>query len=290
MKKEWLVKTIALGIVVLFIEIAITPSIGISNYLDDTTPPVTTISFNPPEPDGENGWYVSIVTVTLNATDDDSGVNVTYYRVDGGIWYNYTEPFILVDDGEDIFIEFYSVDNVGNQEEIKSDVVDIDKTKPDVSLEYEVIGGNPQDGWDFLFTAIATDYVSGMDRVEFYVKFYDNTHLEETVKGVGPAYCWIYHYPYYEFIVRGLIFNPEITDEYVKFFAVMVGILKFKPPYIEIYAYSYDVAGNWDFYGISNSCSKVTISSGIYLFKNLTLPSDYEGYIGKFFIRAKFYT
>jgi len=37
---------------------------------NDTTPPVTTISFGPLYPDGYNGWYVSDVTITLEATDD----------------------------------------------------------------------------------------------------------------------------------------------------------------------------------------------------------------------------
>ena len=43
-----------MAVITLFI-VVVYPTIAISNYLDDTTPPVTTISFNPPEPDGENG-------------------------------------------------------------------------------------------------------------------------------------------------------------------------------------------------------------------------------------------
>jgi hypothetical protein len=61
-------KCLAIGIILLFVGVAINPITGISSNRDDTTPPVTTISFNPPEPDGENGWYVSNVTVILNAS------------------------------------------------------------------------------------------------------------------------------------------------------------------------------------------------------------------------------
>jgi hypothetical protein len=290
MRKEWLVKTLALVIVVLFLITAVSSTTGISNYLDDTIPPITTISFNPPEPDGENGWYISNATFTLNASDDDSGVNITYYRVDGGIWYNYTEPFILVEDGEDILIEFYSIDNAGNQEEIKSSLVDIDKTKPEIVFYYEWTGGNPQDGWEITVTATANDDTSGMNRVEFNF----SGIFGEIVIGPGPTYQWIYTLPpslpprLYELKVRGLILNPEITDEYVKFFAIFVIIFGLYYRYSYLEAYAYDNAGNWDFYNIMDSFSSLTVSPGIYLFTNVILPSNYTGTIDKFFIRATF--
>ncbi len=283
-------KRVTSALLVLFMIIAVTPSIGFSNYLDDTTPPFTTISFNPPEPDGENGWYVSTVTVTLNATDDDSGVNVTKYRIDGGIWYNYTEPFILADDGEDVLIEFYSVDNAENVEEVKSAIIDIDKTSPEITLSYEVTGGNPQDGWIIEFTATAKDGTSGMNRVEFNFSGVSR----EIVIGPGPIYQWIYTLPpslpplLCGLKVRGLILNPEITDEYVKFYAIVVIIFGLYQYYRYIDAYAYDNAGNWDFETIMNSFSSITVSPGFYLFKSVTLPSNYTGTIGKFFIRATF--
>ena len=136
---------LVVGVILLFIGVAVQPSIGLSNN-DDTTPPVTTISFEPPVPDGLNGWYVSDVTVMLNATDDMSGVNVTYYRIDGGEWVIYDTPFVLSEDGDDILIECYSIDKVGNVEDVKSSKLDIDQTKPVVILTYEIVGGNPHQG------------------------------------------------------------------------------------------------------------------------------------------------
>ena len=85
------------------------------NSDNDTTPPVTTCILNPLEPDGENGWYVSKITVTLNATDDDSGVNITRYRIDCSAWQIYLQPFTMTLDGQHI-IHYYSVDNAGNTE------------------------------------------------------------------------------------------------------------------------------------------------------------------------------
>jgi Ca2+-binding RTX toxin-like protein len=38
----------------------------------DVTPPMTSIEMSPTSPDGRNGWYLSPVTVTVAATDDDA--------------------------------------------------------------------------------------------------------------------------------------------------------------------------------------------------------------------------
>jgi hypothetical protein len=147
-------------------------------------PPVTTISFDPPEPDGENGWYVSNVTVTLNATDYD-GVNATYYRINCGEWNNYSSPFIISEDGDDIHIEFYSVDNAGKEEDVKSAWIDIDKTPPNVTVELEVkrIGWRK---WLIIITITSHENTSGMDRVEFFL----NGGLQSVVSGSGPSYSW----------------------------------------------------------------------------------------------------
>jgi hypothetical protein len=153
-------------------------------YEDD--PPVTNIYFDPPDPDGENGWYVTPVTVTLEAKDDMNEVNTTYYSINSEPWVIYESPFVLSEDEDDILIEYYSVDTSGNIELKKSAWLDIDKTPPTIDLTYEVTGGNPIEGWRFIFTATATDVISGMERVEFFF----NNELLETVYGLGPTYEW----------------------------------------------------------------------------------------------------
>jgi len=51
-----------------------------------TTPPSTTYTRTPSNPDGDNGWYVSPVRFDLEATDLESGVKEINYRVDEGTW------------------------------------------------------------------------------------------------------------------------------------------------------------------------------------------------------------
>ena len=272
---------LAIGITFLLLSVAVTPIIGISNN-DDTTPPVTTISFNPPIPNGENGWYVSDVTVRLNATDDLSGVNVTYYRIDGGKWVIYESPFIISEDGDDILIEFYSVDKAGNVEEVKSQRLDIDQTEPYMEIFWEYIGGDPLSGWELLIEAWATDDMSGMNRVEFRL---DNAY--ETVYGPGPLFEWItkvrIFYP-----VLGLIRNLNITEDFVKFFGIIFRIGNANPSLSFFDVYAYDNAGNRNHYETHGHIYP-PYDPGIYLFKSFSLENYYKGFISKHFIFAIFY-
>jgi hypothetical protein len=60
------------------------------------------------------GWYVTNVTVTLNATDE-TGVKETKYSIDGGAWITYTGPFVIEEPGTHL-VEYYSVDIWGVEE------------------------------------------------------------------------------------------------------------------------------------------------------------------------------
>lgn len=146
----------------------------------DTESPVTTAVLGPATPNGCNGWYTSDVTVTLNAQDREMGT--TYYRIDGGSWLTYTGQFTIGIEGEHT-IEYYSVDAVGNEEEVKSVSFKIDKTTPTGSLNV------PQAGYIYFFgrelmprilvkdkaliiggltaTASASDSTSGVAHVTF---------------------------------------------------------------------------------------------------------------------------
>jgi hypothetical protein len=148
----------------------------------DCVAPTTTCILNPPLPDGNEGWYVSNVEVTLTATDDRE-VAATYYSIDGGSWLEYTAPITVSADGEHT-VSYYSVDGVGNTEDAKFCAsFKIDKTAPSASLN------TPQAGYIYLFgrelmprildqstaliiggytaTATASDASSGVDYVRF---------------------------------------------------------------------------------------------------------------------------
>ncbi len=52
----------------------------------DTTPPTTTRTTTPSSPNGNNGWFTVPVQFQLQATDLESGVKETHYRIDSGAW------------------------------------------------------------------------------------------------------------------------------------------------------------------------------------------------------------
>lgn len=99
----------------------------------DTTAATTTAVLNGEE--GEDNWFRSDVTVELTAEDNPGGLGVDYtlYKLDGGDWQEYTAPLEFSEEGNHT-IEFYSVDNDENIEEVKSVTFSIDKTPPIVSI------------------------------------------------------------------------------------------------------------------------------------------------------------
>ena len=86
-------------------------------------------------------------------------------------------------------IEFYSVDNLGNAETIKSVTLDIDKTSPEIIIEYNKTKINNKE-WLLDFNFIVTDETSGVDRIDIYL----NDILQETITGPGPDYEWEFKY------------------------------------------------------------------------------------------------
>jgi hypothetical protein len=127
----------------------------------DSTPPTTTIAMNGTL--GKHEWYTSQVMVTLTATDSQSGVLSTMYRIDNGNWITYTGPFTISDDGSHS-VSYYSVDTVGNAETPSTAPCKIDQTKPSITLTKTQI-----DLIDVTFTAQVSDATSDIDRVEFYL-------------------------------------------------------------------------------------------------------------------------
>ena len=131
-----------------------------STFEVDNTPPITSDSLSGIM--GNNGWWVSPVTVTLNATDSQSGVAKTTYKINGGSEEIYTSPIVLGVDG--IYtIEYRSEDKVGNLEGWKSVEVKIDTTDPETTDD--ITGTAGLNGWwvsDVYVTLNATDNLSGV--------------------------------------------------------------------------------------------------------------------------------
>ena len=142
----------------------------------DFTSPKTMYSLNS-KPNG-NGWYKSNVEVILSSNDDASGIKEIRYKIDDKDWKKYEGKFLLGNGKHNI--KYYSIDNAGNVEEIKSIEIKIDEILPEISFKqpsnYLYISGRAVISINTCIIigrlniqAIAADNVSGIEKVEFYV-------------------------------------------------------------------------------------------------------------------------
>lgn len=96
----------------------------------DETPPVSVLTITGTQ--GLGGWHVSSTSLSIVATDSESGVKNTYYSLGGAAT---TTGNTAVIDTEGVHsLGYYSEDNAGNVEIPQYASVKIDKTPPEVVL------------------------------------------------------------------------------------------------------------------------------------------------------------
>jgi hypothetical protein len=143
----------------------------------DVTPPSTTMTCN----GGScSAWWTQVpVNVALLPTDSGgSGVAATYYTTDGSdpatspTRQPYLGAFTVT---ETSTVTFYSVDNAGNTETPKSQLVQIDAAAPSVAITAPTDGASIKRGSTITVTAGAADTgtgsgaPSGIARADLYV-------------------------------------------------------------------------------------------------------------------------
>jgi len=168
----------------------------------DKSPPETTCSLTPYSPNGKKGWYTKNVQVMLSVSDGGiSGINGTWYRIDGTVWQRYMGLLTLQDDGIHT-LEYFSEDIAGNNETPDQVQIKIDKTQPSVSLQkpkektlyvldreiirlpfYTLILGK------ITIEPQASDIGSGIEKIEFFV----DGELQYT--DIIPPHEWVYDEP-----------------------------------------------------------------------------------------------
>jgi parallel beta-helix repeat protein len=98
-------------------------------YIPDRIPPTTSDNY-------DGMWHISDFTINLTAADIWTGVAETYYKISGGPTQNVSfhgQPLITTE-GADNTLEYWSVDNAGNEElphEILTEIK-LDKTYPSI--------------------------------------------------------------------------------------------------------------------------------------------------------------
>ncbi|MEM3640344.1 MAG: PKD domain-containing protein [Candidatus Bathyarchaeia archaeon] len=144
--------------------------------LEDNVSPATMDDY-----DGE--WRNKDFTITLTAIDHESGVAETYYRINNGSVKAVSingQPLIIVE-GANNTLEYWSVDNAGNEElpHKMLTCVKLDKTEPSSSMSLEGIMG--ENDWfvsNVTATLTANDMLSGIDSILYS---FDNVKWENYV-------------------------------------------------------------------------------------------------------------
>lgn len=133
----------------------------------DSTAPITQVLASGTA--GTNGWYRSAVQVSLSASDNLSGVQSTFYRIDGGAIQTYAGAFVIANLGQHT-VEYWSVDNVNNTEATKSLAVKIDTVAPVVSATSNPATANKSPRpVTVTISGSATDGISGISSASFNV-------------------------------------------------------------------------------------------------------------------------
>ena len=138
----------------------------------DTTAPAVTATVTGDQ--DADGAYVGSATVTLAATDADSGVAMVEYSLDGGEFTHYHMPVVVSEPGEHT-VAYRATDVAGNTADgtvsftvVAEDTPDPDTTAPTVTAA--VTGSQDADGayvGTATVTVSATDDGSGVDTVEY---------------------------------------------------------------------------------------------------------------------------
>jgi len=133
----------------------------------DKTAPTLTKDLDGTE--GDEPWWVSDVTVTLNAGDTGgSGLDTVEYSYDGTTWVTYTGAFVISDAGTTTLYHRVN-DTAGNEYVLTTQEIKIDKIDPTLTKDLDGTQGNTP-WWvsDVLVTLTGGDTGgSGLDKVEY---------------------------------------------------------------------------------------------------------------------------
>jgi len=145
--------------------------------IDITTPPETVLTIYGCT--DINQWFKNKVKINLNA-EDWTGVQYTMYKLNNGDWQEYTQPFLINDEGEHT-VSFYSVDVFGNEENVKSQTIKIDRSPP--SLNMDISGQMGGEGWYTSavdITLTGSDALSGLDQLVYKMNYEPWTEYQDT--------------------------------------------------------------------------------------------------------------
>jgi len=162
---------------------------------------------------GKNGWFVDKVSITLDAGDAISGVESTFYNINGGEFQKYKTPIELLESGVYVIV-FYSTDYAGHIEDEVKIKIKIDADSPKTSAILPITTDCYQGMYVYHQTVIvaldAIDETSGIGST--YYRITSNPVQEGSWKEYGGPFIvfgrGLYSLEFYSIDKAG---NQEIT-------------------------------------------------------------------------------
>ena len=193
-----------------------------SPFTIDNTPPQTNHYLEGEI--GNNDWYISPVQITLQANDNLSGIQSTQYRINNGSMNQYTNPFTIEPSGE-YMVQYYSIDNAGNEESLHTVTFRINREKPSITMDSPELGSLYVRGRKIVSLPInmtvilgnidveitATDDTSSVTRVEFYV----DDELAYTTSEYPYEWLWAEN-TYFFHVLKATAYNESGNSESVE--------------------------------------------------------------------------
>ena len=132
------------------------------------------------------GWYGSEVRASIESGDAMSGLNQSYYRMDGGNWMLADGSFVI-GEGKHL-VEWYAIDLAGNPGDHHSQAVNLDLSPPET--DHRLTGTGGSGGWFLTNVSLeleAYDGLSGLNRTWFRLDGapWDEYGSEIRVEGEG---------------------------------------------------------------------------------------------------------
>ncbi len=128
----------------------------------DTATPRTRLTVSPSAPNGSHGYYKTRPTLTLEATDDRSGVDSIWYSWDNGDPVEYTEPF-TAPNGEHT-LRYYAYDVAGHREPRHAKTLLVDASAPRLNID-EGIHNRTKTERRLVVSGSVADGISGLAAV-----------------------------------------------------------------------------------------------------------------------------
>jgi large repetitive protein len=132
--------------------------------------------------DTPDSWVKEDVQVNLTSSDSKSGVSKTYYSINHSDFVEGTELIVAQEGVNEI--SFYSIDQAGNKEEVKTVEVKIDKTAPETKSDAPDLWINE----DIQVNLTSSDKDSGVTKTYYSINgsdFVEGTELTVAQEGVN---------------------------------------------------------------------------------------------------------